>query len=94
MNGRTHGRKQHLLGMLGAAVLVVLLLLAAGRAFGEALPLAALFASPLMMIGIMFVMGNRGRSGDEPAHHREPAQRAVDIDGPDESRSEIPRERG
>ncbi|RGE18887.1 DUF2933 domain-containing protein [Leucobacter sp. wl10] len=62
-------------GILGIAALVVLALLAAGRSLGEALPLAALLACPLMMIGMMF-MGHgahghphRGADAPPPAEH-------------------------
>ncbi len=57
--------RSHLLIMLGIAVLAVLALLAAGRSLGEALPLAALLACPLMMIGMMF-MGHGGHG----QHHQ------------------------
>ena len=62
MQGHNHGGKNHLVGMAGIGVLVLLGLLIAGRSVGEALPLAALLACPLMMIGMMFMM-MRG-SGD------------------------------
>ncbi|TRW45745.1 DUF2933 domain-containing protein [Georgenia yuyongxinii] len=61
MQGHNHGARRHLLGMLGVGVVVLLLLLAAGRTVGEALPLAAALACPLMMIGMIFMMG-RGHS--------------------------------
>ena len=70
----TNHRSQ-LLSLLGIAALVVLALLAAGRSLGEALPLAALLACPLMMIGMMF-MGHgahghphRGADAPPPAEH-------------------------
>ncbi|WP_022916717.1 DUF2933 domain-containing protein [Ruania albidiflava] len=56
--------RSHLLIILGTAVLAVLALLAAGRSLGEALPLAALLACPLMMIGMMFM--DHGRHGQHP----------------------------
>lgn len=60
--GHNHSGKSHLLGMLAIGVVVLVVLLAAGRSFGEALPLAAVLACPLMMIGMMFMMG-RGHNG-------------------------------
>jgi len=63
MQGHNHGGKSHLLGMLGAAALVLVVLLVAGRSFRESLPLAALLACPLMMIGMMFMM-----RGDDHQH--------------------------
>ena len=63
MQGHNHGGKNHLLGMLGIFAIVLVVLLAAGRSFGEALPLAALLACPLMMIGMMFMM--RGDNGHQ-----------------------------
>lgn len=62
--GHNHSSKSHLLGMLAAGVVALVVLLAAGRSFGEALPLAALLACPLMMIGMLFMMG-RGRNNGE-----------------------------
>ena len=64
MQGHNHGGKNHLLRMVGIAGLVLLALLAAGRSLREALPLAALLACPLMMIGMMFMM----RGGDHHEH--------------------------
>jgi hypothetical protein len=65
MQGHNHGGKNHLLGMLGIFAVIVLVLLAAGRSFGEALPLAAVLACPVMMIGMMFMM--RGENHDQHA---------------------------
>lgn len=62
MQGHNHGGKNHLFGMLGIGALVLIGLLAAGRSFGEALPLAALLACPLMMIGMMYMMRGGGNS--------------------------------
>lgn len=62
MQGHNHGGKNHLFGMLGIGALVLVGLLAAGRSVGEALPLAALLACPLMMIGMMFMMRGDGNS--------------------------------
>ncbi|OIQ84412.1 hypothetical protein GALL_337550 [mine drainage metagenome] len=69
MQGHNHGGKNHLLGMLGIFAVILVVLLAAGRSFGEALPLAALLACPLMMIGMMFMMrGDDGHQhGEDPA---------------------------
>ena len=52
--------RSHLLAMLGIAALAVLALLAAGRSLGEALPLAALLACPLMHL---FGHGGHGGHG-------------------------------
>jgi len=51
--------------MLGIAAVVVVVLLAAGRSFSEALPLAAVLACPLMMVGMMFMM----RKGHDKSDH-------------------------
>lgn len=59
--GRNHSGKWHMLGMLAAGLVALVVLLAVGRSFGEALPLAVLLACPLMMIGMLFTMG-RGSS--------------------------------
>ncbi|GAA3510493.1 DUF2933 domain-containing protein [Georgenia daeguensis] len=67
-NTHNHSGKNHLLGMLGAAAVVIVVLLAAGRSFGEAWPLAAVLACPLMMIGMMFMMGKNDRT--ERSHGR------------------------
>ncbi|RYV49703.1 DUF2933 domain-containing protein [Pengzhenrongella frigida] len=74
MQGHNHGGKSHLYGMVGIGALVLVVLLFAGKSFGEALPLAALLACPLMMIGMMFMMrgGNNGHQHDNNAptdHH-------------------------
>ena len=66
MQSHNHGGRSHLLGMLGIGAVVLVVLLAAGRSFGEALPLAALLACPVMMIGMMFMM--RGGNGHEHGH--------------------------
>ncbi|MGV8977584.1 MAG: DUF2933 domain-containing protein [Cellulomonas sp.] len=66
MQGPSHGGKNHLLGMLGIGVVVVVVLLVAGRNFHVALPLAAFLACPLMMIGMMFMM-RRGNSHQHDA---------------------------
>lgn len=71
--------RSHLLGMLGIAALVVLALLAAGRSLGEALPLAALLACPLMMIGMMFMMGRTQSHG--PDQHQQGAHAGQDQHG-------------
>ena len=63
--GHNHDGKSHLLGMLGIAAVVVVVLLAAGRSFSEALPLAAVLACPLMMVGMMFMM----RKGHDKSDH-------------------------
>ena len=58
----SHSGTSHLLGMAAAGAVVLVVLLAAGRSLGEALPLAALLAFPLMMIGMLFMM-RRGQEG-------------------------------
>lgn len=74
MQGHNHGGKSHLYGMLGIGALVLIVLLFAGKSFGEALPLAALLACPVMMIRMMFMMrgGNTGHQHETKAptdHH-------------------------
>lgn len=64
MQGHNHGGKNHLLAMVGIGALVLVVLLFAGKSFGEALPLAALLACPLMMIGMMYMM----RGGNNTSH--------------------------
>jgi hypothetical protein len=58
--------------MLGIGALVFVVLLGTGRSFQEALPLAAILACPLMMIGMMFMMrgGNGNQRGDDATDHR------------------------
>lgn len=41
--------------LLAIAALAILVLLAAGRSLGEALPVAVLLVCPLMVIGMMFI---------------------------------------
>jgi len=69
MQGHHHGGKSHLLWMLGIGGLVLVVQLGLGRSFGQALPLAFLVACPLMMIGMMFMMGSgNGRQQGNDAH--------------------------
>lgn len=81
--GHNHSGKSHLLGMLAAALVALAVLLAAGRSFGEALPLAALLACPLMMIGMLFMMGRgtshgaHGSGSHEGSCHAETDDRPV-----------------
>jgi len=74
MKGHNHGGASHLLGMVGIGVALLLVLMATGRSFSQALPLAASLACPLMMIGMMFTMGGHrhehGESEHTPAAHR------------------------
>ncbi|TFB99769.1 hypothetical protein E3O42_12765 [Cryobacterium adonitolivorans] len=56
MNGHNHGGKSHLIGMIVIGVVILGGLLVAGRSIGEALPIAAVLACPVMMIGMMFMM--------------------------------------
>jgi hypothetical protein len=66
MQGHSHGTRGHLWGMVGIGAVVLLGLMATGRSFSQALPLAAALACPLMMIGMMFMMGNgRGHQGTD-----------------------------
>lgn len=69
MPGHQHGGKSHLLGMLGVGGAVLVVLLAAGRPFGEALPLAAALACPVMMIGMVVMAGRHGRREESACHH-------------------------
>ena len=79
MQGHNHGGKNHLLGMLGIAAVVFVVLLATGGSFRTALPFAALLAWPfaalaacaLMMGGMMFMMmrgGNGQKRGNGTTH--------------------------
>jgi len=58
MQGHNHGGKSHLLWMLGIGGAVLVVQLGLGRSFSQSLPLAFFVACPLMMIGMMFMMGN------------------------------------
>ncbi|MGV8965835.1 MAG: DUF2933 domain-containing protein [Cellulomonas sp.] len=62
MQGHNHGGKSHLLAMVGIGAFVLVVLLLAGRSFGEALPFAFLLACPLMMIGMLYMMRGAGNS--------------------------------
>lgn len=70
MQGHSHGGRTHLIGMVGIAAVVLVGLMATGRSFGQALPLAAVLACPIMMIGMMFMMskGEEHGAGDKDAH--------------------------
>ena len=73
MQGHNHGGKNHLLGMLGIAAVVLVVLLGTGRSLQQALPVAAFLACPLMMVGMMFMMrGNNGQQqGNDTNEHRD-----------------------
>jgi len=62
MSPHNHGGKNHLIGMLAIGGVVLVALVATGRSLGEAVPVAALLACPLMMIGMMFMMMRGGNS--------------------------------
>jgi hypothetical protein len=88
MQGHDHGMKSHLLWMLGIGGLVLAVQLAIGRSFEQALPLAFFVACPLMMIGMMFMMG--GGNGHQHANDAKDANedmaRPQDMAGPDRPR--------
>lgn len=73
MQGHNHGGKNHLLTMLGIGALVLVVLLATGRSFQEALPLALFAACPLMMVGMMVMMrgGNGQQNGNDTTNQHE-----------------------
>ncbi|WP_103460374.1 hypothetical protein [Cryobacterium zongtaii] len=67
MNGHNHGGKSHLIGMIVIGVVILGGLLAAGRSIGEALPLAAVLACPVVMLGMMFMMmRSKNKDADTP----------------------------
>jgi amino acid permease len=70
VHGHDNGGKKHLLGMLAIAGVVLVALVAVGRSLGEALPLAAVLACPLMMIGMMFMMMRAGNTSVQSDHHQ------------------------
>lgn len=74
----------HLVGMLVTGAVILVLLVAAGRSWGEALPMATLLACPLMMLGMMFMMGRaQGHSMDRTEHRSEDGSgETVDAGGP------------
>lgn len=85
--GHNHGGKSHLLGMLGIGATVLVVLLFAGRSFREALPLAAVLACPLMMIGMMFMMRSGGtQHGNDATVHDD----HVPADRPSSTSSDSP----
>ncbi|POH64575.1 MULTISPECIES: hypothetical protein [Cryobacterium] len=67
MNGHNHGGKSHLIGMIVIGVVILGGLLVAGRSIGEALPLAAVLACPVVMLGMMFMMmRSKNKDADTP----------------------------
>jgi hypothetical protein len=60
--------KRHLTQMLTAGGALLAVLLAVGVELGDALRWAALLACPLMMVGMMAIMG-RGHSGSDGHRH-------------------------
>lgn len=77
--GHNHSPLSHLGGMAAAAAVILVVLVVAGRSWGEALPLAALLACPLMMIGMMFMMGRTQSHG--PDQHQQGAHAGQDQHG-------------
>jgi hypothetical protein len=71
MQGHNHGGKNHALGMLGIGALVLVVLVLSGKSVAQALPFAALLACPLLMLGMMVMMGrgNGRQSGGDPTIH-------------------------
>ena len=89
--GHNHGGKSHLLGMLGIGATVLIVLLFAGRSFREALPLAAVLACPLMMIGMMFMMRGGGHQhGNDSADHDDHDDHNVPVERPSSTSSNSP----
>ena len=88
MQGHNHGGKSHLLWMLGIGGGVLVVQLGIGRSFAQSLPLAFFVACPLMMIGMMFMMGggNGHRHGndadDRPDHNDGTNRRGNDAPAP------------
>ena len=88
MQGHNHGGKIHLLGMIGIGAVVLVILLVAGRSFRESLPLAAVLACPLMMIGMIFMMrGGNSHRHDEASsidheRHDAPVEQPSSVSSP------------
>ena len=78
--GHSHSPTSHLAGMLAAGAVIVMVLVVAGRSWGEALPLAALLACPLMMIGMMFMMGRTQGHGMDHSEQRSEDGRGETVD--------------
>jgi len=86
MQGHNHGGKSHLLWMLGIGGAVLVLLLGSGRSFQQALPYAIFLACPLMMVGMMLMMGNGNghqhgndaNARNEPTDHTDHTNRRGD----------------
>jgi len=76
MQGHNHGGKSHLLWMLGIGGAVLAVQLGLGRSFSQSLPLAFFVACPLMMIGMMFMMG--GGNGHQHSNDAHDAHDATD----------------
>jgi len=72
MQGHNHSGKSHLFWMLGLGGVIFVVLLGTGRSVGQALPLALFLACPLMMVGMMFMMGgDKGHQhGNDPTDHQ------------------------
>lgn len=66
-SGHQHSGMSHLKWMGGIAVGILAVLLLMGRPLGDAIFLAILLACPLMMMGMMLMMGRGQRQeGDKP----------------------------
>jgi len=86
MQGHNHGGKSHLLWMLGIGGAVLAVQLGLGRSFSQALPLAFFVACPLMMIGMMFMMGGgNGHQHGSDAHDPHDAHGTNDDNGAHEA---------
>ncbi|MGM0386063.1 MAG: hypothetical protein ACQERF_08805 [Actinomycetota bacterium] len=62
--------------------MILVVLVVAGRSWGEALPVAALLAFPLMMIGMVFMMGATRSHGLGHEHGETTERDTVDAASP------------
>ncbi len=86
MPGHNHSGKGHLLWMLGLGGVIFVVLLGTGRSVGQASLLALFLACPLMMVGMMFMMG--GDKGHQ--HDNDPTDHQHDNDPTDRQGHEAP----